>query len=107
MRKEETESCVTISGAQIVDVLKHPERTFDTLKDFCDDISTLTDSMKNLYEQHLVELNLLGVQVEVVVKSETLDTTLVRQKFGCRDELSKVLAHPVTKEEADGYERIN
>lgn len=105
--ENEKETAVAVSGAKIVDVLKHPERAYDTLKEFCDDVSTLTDSMKNLYEQHLVEFTLLGMQVEVSVKSKALGTTFMSQEFGCRDDLKEVLAHPMTKEEANGYERID
>lgn len=103
-KEEETiENRVAVSGAKIIDVLKHPEKAFDVVQEFCGDVSTLTDSMKNLYEQNPVELSLLGVQVEVIVKSQALGNVLLHQEFGCRDDIHEVLAHPITKEEANGY----
>ena len=101
MSKEEektTENCVTVSGAKIVDILKHPEKAYDVIQEFCNDVSTLTDSMKNLYEQNPVELSILGVQVEVIVKSQAIGKVLLHQEFGCRDDIHEVLAHPITKE---------
>ena len=101
MSEESKETVVTVSGAKIKEVLANPDKTFDTLREFCDDISTLTKSMANLYEQHPIEFGLLGVQVEVIVRAQGLGKELIHYEFGCRENAHKILSHPVSKEETD------
>ena len=99
MSEESKETVVAVSSAKIKEVLANPDKTFDTLREFCDDISTLTKSMHNLYEQHPIEFGLLGVQVEVIVRAQGLGKELIHYEFGCRENAHKILSHPVSKEE--------
>ena len=96
------ETVVAVSGAAMMDALMNPERAFDLTAEFCSDVSALIQSMHNLYEQHPIEFALLGVQVEVIVRSNSLKSILLHQEFGCKEDMREVLAHPISKEEADG-----
>ena len=99
MSEEVEQTNVVISGADIKKVLANPDKAFDVLREFCDDISTLTESMDNLYEQHPIELGLLGVNVEVIVRSEAIGKELLHNEFGCKESAQEILEHPIPKEE--------
>jgi hypothetical protein len=99
MSEETRETAVVVSGAEIKKVLTNPEAAFNTLEEFCDDITTLTVSMHNLYEQHPIEFSLLGVQVEVIVRSNGMGKELLHHEFGCKGDIHEILKHPVSEEE--------
>ena len=108
MDEEDTkETVVAVSGAKIIEVLSNPEKAFNILRDFCDNISTLTTSMHNLYEQHPIELGLLGVRVEVIVRSEGISEgigkELLHTEFGSKGTARDILTHPISKEEANEH----
>jgi len=107
MSKENKETAVVVSGAKIKEVLTNPEAAFNMLKEFCEDVNALTVRMHNLYEQHPVEFGLLGVQVEVIVRSQGIDKELLHHEFGCKGDIHEILKHPVSKEEEQKNEQAN
>lgn len=106
MGEHTKETGICVSGAKIKEVLSNPDKVLDVVKEFCDDVSALTVSMSNLYEQHPIEFGMLGIQVEVIVRSQALDTVLIHNELGSKDSIGTVLEHPVSDEEAAKYKNI-
>ena len=75
---------ITVEREKIKQVLaKGKDYLFGTVSDFCDDVATISDSVKNLYEEKQIELGLLGVSFHIEVKSSRLGQTLLNCDFGC------------------------
>ena len=86
-RKEETKK---VSGKELVAVIdKGPEFAFDKLKEFTNDVQTLTQRMADLYhadEETLMLFTMLGVAVKVTVTMANGESVL--GEFGIGSEIS-------------------
>lgn len=86
-RKEETKK---VSGKELAAVIdKGPEFAFDKLKEFTNDVQTLTQRMADLYhadEETLMLFTMLGVAVKVTVTMGNGKETI--GEFGIGSEIS-------------------
>lgn len=97
-RKEEVKK---VSGKALHDVLdRGPEFAFEKLKEFNNDVATLTQRMGDLYhadEETLMIFTMLGVAVKVTVTMDNGKSIL--GEFGVGAEIQ-----PAPKEDADGIQ---
>ena len=72
MAKDMVMHCEMIKSEDVIkEVKKGPENFFQVVKEFCNDVKTLTERMQDLYKANMILLGLAGIGVQCkVVTSE-------------------------------------